>query len=227
MLSVRVGYTLITTGTKKGGRSLACISHQSHGTMQPGMFGHEAFKYDRVHDCFICPANEKLFLYDHKGPRDAGNGYLSRRYRAKREVCEKCHFFSECVSSCRNGRQVVRNINAEYVEWADNCLRPYERKYFKSRRWHKAEGSFADAANNHGFKRARWRGIVKVQIQNLIIAATQNLRKLLKAKNSKPCFSSAASVLKTLQQAFLLCFYNLTAENRITVCFFYNYASEY
>ncbi len=41
------------------------------------------------------------------------------------------------------------------------------------------KGKFADAANNHGYKRARWRGRTKMQIQNLMIAAIQNLRKLL------------------------------------------------
>jgi len=51
---------------------------------------------------------------------------------------------------------------------------------------HKAEGSFADAANNHGFKRSRFRGIEKLQIQNLIIAAIQNLRKLMRHISCKP-----------------------------------------
>lgn len=42
------------------------------------------------------------------------------------------------------------------------------------------EGSFADAANNHGFKRSRWRGLEKVTIQNFLIAAVQNIRILIK-----------------------------------------------
>jgi hypothetical protein len=41
------------------------------------------------------------------------------------------------------------------------------------------EGSFADAANNHHFKRARWRGLAQQQIQDLLIAAIQNVRILL------------------------------------------------
>ena len=48
-----------------------------------------------------------------------------------------------------------------------------------SRRKYKAEGSFAHGANNYGFKRARWRGLDKMEIQNLMIAAIQNLGKLL------------------------------------------------
>src|SRR5947209_9377319 len=33
--------------------------------------------------------------------------------------------------------------------------------------------SFADASNNHGFKRARWRGLWRQKIQNHLIAACQ------------------------------------------------------
>ena len=47
-------------------------------------------------------------------------------------------------------------------------------------RKHLMEGSYADAANNHGFKRSRWRGIEKVTIQNLLIAAVQNIRILIR-----------------------------------------------
>ena len=42
------------------------------------------------------------------------------------------------------------------------------------------ERSYADAANNHGFKRSRWRGLEKVTIQDLMIAAIQNIRILVK-----------------------------------------------
>ncbi len=41
------------------------------------------------------------------------------------------------------------------------------------------ERSFADAANNHHFKRARWRRLWRQQIQNYLIAAIQNVRILL------------------------------------------------
>jgi len=63
-----------------------------------------------------------------------------------------------------------------------------------SRRRYKAEGSFADGANNYGFKRARWRGIDKMKIQNLMIAAIQNLGKLLRygQNNPKPIINSRA-----------------------------------
>ena len=43
------------------------------------------------------------------------------------------------------------------------------------------EGSFAQAANAHHFKRARWRGLGRQQIQDWLIAAAQNLRLLVRS----------------------------------------------
>lgn len=160
----------------------ACISHQKHGVKADDEFSHEQFIYDQQQDCFICPAGERLELYDHQGPR---NGSDDLRYRASRQTCQSCVYFSQCVSSKTNGRQVVRNLRAEYRKWADECLTDHERKRLMARRKTKAEGSFADAANNHGFKRARWRGLVMVEIQNLLIAAIQNLRKLVRAVSTR------------------------------------------
>jgi Transposase DDE domain len=48
------------------------------------------------------------------------------------------------------------------------------------------ERSFADAANRHGFKRARWRGLIKQSIQDLLIATIQNLRKLVATTQNLP-----------------------------------------
>jgi IS5 family transposase len=52
-------------------------------------------------------------------------------------------------------------------------------------RQHLMERSYADAANNHGFKRSRWRGLAWVTVQNLMIAAVQNIRILI-SKGRKP-----------------------------------------
>ena len=101
-------------------------------------------------------------------------------YMANRKICEQCEGFESCVSSTIYGRSITRKIAADILEWADNCLPRYQRQRLMRRRMYKAEGSFADAANNHGFKRARWRGLTKVKMQNLMIATIQNLRKLLR-----------------------------------------------
>jgi hypothetical protein len=56
----------------------------------------------------------------------------------------------------------------------------------RQRRQYLIEGSFADAANNHGFKRARWRRLWRQQIQDYMIAAIQNIRILLARGGLRP-----------------------------------------
>ena len=122
--------------------------------------------------------------------------------KADHKTCRQCQYFEMCVTSKQSGRQIQRNLNQEYIDWADNCLTKHKRKQLMARRKHKAEGSFADAANNHGFKRSRFRGIGKVQIQNLMIAAIQNLRKLMRHISSSPAAQAynPASTLRLLRE---------------------------
>ncbi|PYJ68421.1 MAG: hypothetical protein DME76_12345, partial [Verrucomicrobia bacterium] len=63
----------------------------------------------------------------------------------------------------------------------------------RKRRQHLMEASFADAANNHHFKRARWRRLWRQQIQDYLIASIQNVRILLKHTNPKR--GAAAAVI--------------------------------
>ena len=96
---------------------------------------------------------------------------------------------------------VSRTTVRKYRQWADECLTADERKRLMARRRAKAEGSFADAANNHGFKRARWRVLPMVEIQNLMIAAIQNLRKLVKVRS--PRKPSGIGVLAALESKII------------------------
>jgi hypothetical protein len=57
------------------------------------------------------------------------------------------------------------------------------------------EGSFADAANNHGFKRARWRRLWRVQIQDWLIAAIQNIKILLRPRLPLACAPAPAQII--------------------------------
>ena len=178
----------------------ACIPRQRHAGGKTASFSCDQFIYDPRRDCLICPAGQPLTRYD----RQRSSRWGGIRYRADRKTCEQCRFFTVCVSSAVSGRQAVRNERMHYVEWAEGCLSPGRRKRLQSRRRCKAEGSFADAANNHGFKRARFRGLEQVEIQNLMIAAIQNLRKLLGVWRCKPATTLSASVGKGLFVLFLL-----------------------
>lgn len=165
-----------------------CISHQRYKNNPNQEFTHDKFVYDKTTDSYRCPAGFKL---THKQVKKTEGCVV---YRMDRQTCEHCPYFDKCVTSTQLGRRVQRSQYADYYEWADTCLSPHTRRRLMARRKAKAEGSFADAANNHGFKRARWRGLMHVQIQNLMIAAIQNLRKLMRYRNMKPSKTGAVLI---------------------------------
>lgn len=172
----------------------ACIPHQRRARKQ-GKFGYEQFTYDKSRDGYICPAGATL----HK--THEGISTRAYSYRCPRATCEACAYFKDCVTSEVHGRLVTRNIEADEVEWADGCLSRAQRRRLLHRRRYKAEGSYADAANNHGFKRARWRGLVWMQVQNLMIAAVQNLRKLLRHRHG-PAGGAASALMMAMVERF-------------------------
>ncbi|MDD4892168.1 MAG: transposase, partial [Phycisphaerae bacterium] len=165
-------------GTAENYKALAgrgvtpCIPHQRYGTDANGTFGRERFVYDRDRDCFHCPGGQML---KRRGSASEGRW----RYRADNGVCASCALRGECTTNV-HGRQLSRDVDQDVIDWADGCLTPSQRRWWMRRRKIRAEGSFADATNRHGYKRARWRGLFGVTIQNLLIATTQNLRKLLR-----------------------------------------------
>ena len=73
----------------------------------------------------------------------------------------------------------------------------------RKRRQHMIEHSFADAANNHHFKRARWRRLWRQQIQDYLIASIQNVRILLAHQNPKKSAAAALIVPAMLAKSFL------------------------
>lgn len=151
-----------------------CIPHKRHKSPDDRSFANDKFIYDSSNDSCICPSGKKLYR------KSVNTKTGVNQYAADRQTCQKCEHFTKCVSGKKSGRSIYRNPNAEYWQWADRCLTRQQRSRLMSRRRYKSEGSFADAANNHGFKRARWRGLTKMKIQNLLISAIQNLRKLLR-----------------------------------------------
>ena len=160
-----------------------CIAHQRRNNEVGDKFRRGQFVYDRASDTFRCPGGQVM----HPGSRPASDGRW--RYRAGRGVCAACPLRRQCTDN-PNGRQVSRDVDQDVIDWADTCLPGHRRRHLMRRRKIRAEGSFADATNRHGYKRARWRGLVRVTIQNLLIATIQNLRKLIRW-NGRPGRSAA------------------------------------
>jgi transposase len=175
-----------------------CVPHSRHPDIA-GKFPRSQFHYDSQRDGFVCPAGQFLARWSREESRQR------TRYRAALGVCRACPLRNQCSkASC--GRLLSRYDGQEAIDWADSCGTGSWRRHMMRRRKIRAEGTFADAANNHGFKRARWRGLVKVRIQNVLIATMQNARKLVRASRGpqNTCATHVKAVLATLLAIFSL-----------------------
>jgi hypothetical protein len=178
-------------------KAFPCIPHQTHS--KEGRFSHRDFCYDKKNDRYICPAGQ---LLNRIGPKRDDRKITV--YRCIPATCLQCQLHDKCMTGETAGRTLEMNADAKYIEWADHCLSKHERRRLLNRRQQKAEGSFADATNNHGFKQARWRGLVKMTIQNMLIAAVQNVRKLLRHTSGRTTNLATSAARATVQAALSL-----------------------
>ena len=149
-----------------------------------GIFCAERFEYEPATDSYVCPAGQRL----------RRRRYVRRQrvweYGADKATCAACALRALCTRS-KAGRVVSRHESAEVLEVCRAAAHSLPAKRDRARRQYLMEGSFADAANNHGFKRARWRRLWRQQIQDYLIAAIQNIRILLARTVLKPAASAA------------------------------------
>ncbi|MFH1076570.1 MAG: IS1182 family transposase [Pseudomonadota bacterium] len=132
-----------------------------------GIFPKEDFVYDREADTFICPAGQVL---------RKRNFYKSREhyeYKATKGACSSCEMRQSCTRA-KDGRSLKRHIRQDELGRMLAIAGSAEAKRDLKTRQHLSERSFAQSTR-YGHKRARWRRIWRVQIQDYLIAAVQNI----------------------------------------------------
>jgi transposase len=139
-----------------------------------GIFSSDQFEYDEETDTFICPAGKRLNRRSHDIKRKRV------KYVSCKEDCDICPFRSECTKSKSGVRTVDRLERQKDVDEMRQEAMSDSSKRDLRERWHLMERSFADGENQHSLKRARWRGQWRVQVQEWMISAVQNVRILIK-----------------------------------------------
>lgn len=151
-------------------------THTNHPRRE-GIFPPGRFRYDRRRDLFICPAGKEL--YRRKFYTDRGH----YEYIARAGACAACRLRLGCTRA-KLGRTLKRHPDQQLLDRARKQAAGPAARLDRRRRQHLQERNFADAANNHGFKRARWRGLWRQRIQDLLIATLQNLRILIRSQSA-------------------------------------------
>lgn len=135
------------------------------------VFKKKDFIYNEITDTYICP-NEQVLEY----VTTSRTGY--REYRSCAKLCASCPLKSNCTMSKNNTKSVTRHIYSDSLESAHKIrLSSYGKRTYK-RRSETVERSFADAKQHHGHRYARFRGLDKVQMQCLLAATAQNMKKI-------------------------------------------------
>jgi IS5 family transposase len=153
-------------------------------------FGRDAFAYDAAVDAYTCPGDATLRFRKHKHTERV------RVYQAPAATCNACALKAQCTEST-NGRQVRRNVDEAYLDRVRryHATEAYAKAMRKRKVW--VEPLFAEAKDWHGLRRFRLRGLEKVNIQAQLIAAGQNLKRLLSrwGWGRRPWPSGAAGVV--------------------------------
>jgi len=136
------------------------------------IFTEEQFQYDRESDTYRCPAGNLL------KPKSLHMQRQSRDYAAPKKICAGCHLREACTKN-KSGRTIKRHLRQEELDRMREGSRSAQAKRDIKMRQHLMERSFA-RATRYGFDRARWRGLWRVQIQEYLVAAAQNIKVLLR-----------------------------------------------
>lgn len=135
-------------------------------------FSEADFPYDPLTDTYRCPAGKLLRRKSLHRKRQ------SIDYSAAKSDCASCALRSHCTEN-RSGRTIKRHLRQEDLDQMRACSRSAWARRDQRMRQHLMERSFA-RSTRYGFDRARWRGLWRVQIQEYLVCALQNIQVLIR-----------------------------------------------
>ena len=166
--------------------------HESGGKGE-AFFGKGEFVYDPKRDLYLCPAGKELYR--------AGKSGKGIKYRADTSACRDCPLKERCTPG-EGVRNINRYPNEEYVERvrAYRGTEHYEKALRKRGVW--VEPLFGEAKEWHGMRRFRLRTLKKVNIEALIVAAGQNVKRLLVWRRRGPKPVAQVMALRLSEPSF-------------------------
>ncbi len=148
------------------------------------IFPKEVFIYDRENDVYICPAGEMLKRRSYYKKR------MHYEYIASAGTCDSCQLRKKCTKA-KSGRTLKRHIRQDDLDiMLDKANSIAAKKDIKTRQ-HLMERSYA-RSTRYGYQRARWRRLWRVQIQEYLTSAIQNIMVLIdNVKEQTPALAMA------------------------------------
>lgn len=167
------GYCSGRNLSELGKRDIKAYIPNPRNVNSKGGMDKDQFHYDKEKDVFICPNQQELKYYTYDKERG------SRRYMSRKSQCSGCPLKEKC---CPNSqfRTIRQSIYYEEYERLKQRLKTPEARVAYILRKTISEGLFAEAKNNHGLRKFMSRGLDRAKKRSYMIAAVQNLKRLLK-----------------------------------------------
>lgn len=176
------------------------LRKQNHETKLDGIFPESAFTYRPEDNSYLCPAGKVMVARRLHSQKRTWEYYVPER------GCQSCQLRPQCTRA-KMGRTLHRHEHQHLLDRGRQQAGSPQGRQDRHRRQIIMEQSFADAANNHSFKRSRWRRLWRQQIQDFLIAAIQNIRILLRrAGKNAPVGAAALKIVpsEAVSAVFLL-----------------------
>ena len=152
-----------------------------------GTFSAGDFKWDAEKDEYLCPEGKSLRSRrrNNKHQKTVVTKANTIIYRSRGADCKTCPLKLRCCPNTPH-RKITRSIHeaARDVARSINQADEYQNKRFHERK--KVEMMFAHMKRNHNFTRLRLRGIKSANDEFLLVATTQNLRRLARLRGRPP-----------------------------------------
>jgi transposase len=134
------------------------------------------FHYNQQHDLYLCPQGYELPLH---ARRKSEAVFV---YRVDAATCNRCPVKVHCTNS-QSGRHIFRSFYQGYLDQAAayRTTEGYQKALGKRLVW--VEPLFGEAKQWHNMARFRLRGLKKVNIEGVLKAAGQNIKRLLNHHN--------------------------------------------
>ena len=151
---------------------------QSNG----GKFTADQFELSEDGSHMTCPAGEQSQYRQRDNRREA------TAHRFPTEACHSCLLMNQCIDAKQKHGRTVHRSDYE-MEYERVRERSRTEEYAEVKREHpKVERRLGELVNRHGARRARYRGLAKVFVQEVLCALTANVKRMIRLLDAETIF---------------------------------------
>jgi transposase len=142
-----------------------------------GYYLHSDFKYDKDHDVFICPNQQRLTKSNAVITKE--NGTKAYVYSVGSKICNACTLRDKCIPKKTACKKVSRIEYDSAVIQHKKAMKTTRAKELMKKRGAMVEHPFGTIKQTLGWSHFLVRGLKKVSGENALIMFTYNFRRLL------------------------------------------------